>query len=239
VFRAVQFQNLSRSETDYVETTFHLDAEEAFKKVLTTNLTLQNSTLRGTVEEGEDGDDLLFLSVHLEVLQTSVPLDTVLQAAFGKGRPLPDVIRRGLNDAASAVLEMLHLVNAPPSRLIEALASSEADIQIFAAMLIGEKKVEGAGESLCRMLNDPKEEAADAAADALKKVGTTASVPLIIQSISKRELRSQVRAMEVIAAVGGSEARAYLEMTALGHEVPEVRALSQSLLKTMMSKDRP
>jgi hypothetical protein len=237
MFRTVQFQPSSKAETKYGEAAFQQDAKTAFRNVFQKDITVQNSTLLGVVEEGEGGDELLLLSVHMEVAQTAVPLETTLQASFGKGRAIDEAVRLGLADAARAVREMLHLVHASKSRLTEALSSPELDIQLFAAALIGEKKIASAAEPLCRMLNDPREEAAEAAAEALKKVATPASVPLIIQSIAKKNLRSEVRAMEVIAAVGGSEAEAYLEMTAMGHEVPEVRALSETLLKMMRSKD--
>ena len=48
-----------------------------------------------------------------------------------------------------------------------------------------------------------------------------------------RDLRSEVRAIEAMGRIGGEEAEAYLEMTAVGHEVPEVQALSKDLLKKM------
>ena len=41
------------------------------------------------------------------------------------------------------------------------------------------------------------------------------------------------RAIEAMAQIGGSEAQAYIEMVALGHEVPEVRRLAQEKLEEL------
>ncbi len=211
------------------------DADVAFLDVTRKGPAFETGVLRAVVEEGEGEDNLLLITVRLEVKGCAEPVETSLQAAFGKERPVPGVVQRGLKDAAYAAAEMVALIGAPPARLIEALSSSEPDIQLFAAKMVGLRKIKGAAEPLCQMLKDPREEAAEAAADALKKTATQKDVPRVIQSIVKRNLRSEVRAMEIIAALGGNEAEAYLEMTSLGHEIPEVQSISQSLLRIMRS----
>jgi hypothetical protein len=52
----------------------------------------------------------------------------------------------------------------------------------------------------------------------------------------RRDLRSEVRAIEAMGHLGGAEAEAYLEMTAVGHEVPEVRILSKRLLQKISDR---
>jgi hypothetical protein len=71
------------------------------------------------------------------------------------------------------------------------------------------------------------------AAEALSTIGDPKAVPYIIESIRRGDLRSEVRAIETMARIGGAEARAYVEMTALGHELPEVRRISKDALDRM------
>ena len=79
-------------------------------------------------------------------------------------------------------------------------------------------------------------EVAEAAAVALGDMGDESAVPVLIQSMDPRSLRSEVRAIEAMARIGGKEARAYLEMTAEGHENSEVRELSEGALQRMRKK---
>jgi len=146
-------------------------------------------------------------------------------------KSLQILLKKSLNDFKVAVLEFIFLVNAKPEIWIERLDSAEPDIQIFAAQLIGEKKINKAIFKLSNLLSDPKEQVAEAAADALKKIADIKSVPLIIKSIRRGDLRSEVRAIETMGHIGGDEAKAYLEMMALGHESKEVQNISLRLLE--------
>lgn len=234
----VHFQTEKDGEDAYTEALFEQAARKAFQKVHLSNVSVKSSLLQGALQENETTRELL-LSIQIGLKDISAPLVTSLHASADIERPAVMLVDKALSDLASATGGLLHLVRADSKRLAEALSSSEPDMQIFAAALIAERRIKtpSAQKELCRLLSDPREEVAEASAEALKEIGTPETVPQIIQSIQKRSLRSEVRVIEVIARIGGKEARAYLEMTAIGHEIPEVRRLSESLLKTV--KDKP
>ena len=107
------------------------------------------------------------------------------------------------------------------------------DEQLFALRLLGLRKAREAVPAIGRLLEDPRIQVVEAAAEVLAEIGDERAVPFLVQGMRRRDLRSEVRAIEAMGSIGGKEAEAYLEMTAVGHEVPEVRALSKNLLKQM------
>ena len=233
-FDEVRFQNGLDDSESYTEPVFASAAERAFQRAVPEGVVIQKAAVTGILEP--DGDQMqLSLALQLSVRGSSRPVETSLFAVAGLHRPAREVAEKGLSDLSRAGRDLLGLLVAPPDRLTAALSSAELDVQVLAARLIGERHLSDpkTAAALCRMLTDPRDEAAEAAAESLKAVGTPAIVPLIIRSVQRGNLRSEVRAIEVMGRIGGPEAEAYLEMTAMGHEIPEVRSLSRSLLKTM------
>lgn len=177
------------------------------------------------------------LAVSARLRLSSLPFR--LEANVVAGGAAPNV--EAANQlTASAVVELraavarhLSLLEAGPDRLIRGLDAAEADEQVLSARLLGERRERRAVAAVIRLLGDPREPVADAAADALMKIGDPAAVPLVIASIKRGDLRSEVRAIEIIAHLGGSEARSYLEMTAAGHPHPEVQQLSRQFLERL------
>jgi HEAT repeat protein len=107
---------------------------------------------------------------------------------------------------------------------------------VLALSLLGAAKTRVAIPAIGLVLKDPRERVAESAADALVAIGDESAVPILIGAIRRNDVRSEVRAIEAISRIGGKEARAYLEMTAFGHENSEVRALSQNALARMPSE---
>ena len=220
----------------FPEAKFQRLADEVLQTAIPADVTLRSAALQGLLED--DGEHrILTLSVQLDSSAPDLSFRTALKAVTASAESTDTLIQRGLGDLEAAVSDLLHLVHAPPDRLIGALFAAEPDIQIAAASVIGARRIHEAVTSLCTLLGDPREEAAEAAADALKQTADPSDVSRIIASIERKNLRSQVRAVEVIGRIGGKEAEAYLEMIALGHPIEEVRALSTSLLKTL--RERP
>jgi hypothetical protein len=143
------------------------------------------------------------------------------------------MITDGVADIVSAFSALLPLVDATSVVLIKSLDAAEPDVQVLAAKLIALKKTPRASPALCPLLSDPREAVAEAAGEALIALADPASVPCVIGSVSRESLRSEVRAIEILGHVGSAEAIAYLEMIAGGHELKEVRLLSETLLKRL------
>ena len=200
VLDVIRFQGDEDIAAAYSERLFEQSARKAFQNVKASEIAVKSSLLQGAMQKDEDKTELL-VSIEIRLKGISAPLETSLIASAGASRPPAFLADKALSDLAAAVSDLLHLVHAAPKQLTHALSSSEPDMQIFAAALIAERHIDTAPaqKELCHMLSDPREKAAEAAADALKKIGTPQTVPQIIQSIKRGNLRSEVRVLEIIA----------------------------------------
>ena len=180
-----------------------------------------------------DKQGVLSLEGRVAVPGLSFPVVTRI-AATGSAKDAPQMTRLltdGIADVVAALGEMLPLVDINAGMLVKSLQAAEPDVQVFAAKLIGMKKPANAAKAVCPLLKDPREVVAEAATETLMLLRDPSSVSCVIGSISKQNIRSEVRAIEILGHVGGEEAVAYLEMVAGGHELAEVRSLSETLLK--------
>lgn len=190
--------------------------------------------LQGSIDTTA-GEGALMLEARFAGSAAGVPIGATLVATGGTGtvdeaRVLLD---KGLRDLASALSALVRLAGGAREEWIRALNSAEPDEQLLAVELLRKNRVREAVPELGKLLTDPREPVSEAAADALVEIGDRAAVPLLIRSIRRGDLRSEVRAIEALGRLGGPEARAYLEMTAGGHEVEEVRRLSERALQRL------
>lgn len=178
------------------------------------------------------GDARLTLEARIRArgLGDPVTAGVVALGSAGDREAVTRLLERALADLARGVRAQVALLHAGEERQVLALDSPEPDEQILAARLLSRRRSRAAVPALGRMLEDPRPHVAEAAAEALAVIGDPAAVPLLIGAIRRGDLRSEVRAIEALAAIGGAEAEAYLEMTALGHEVEEVRRISEAAL---------
>ena len=185
--------------------------------------------------ENRGGEVALSLEAKVRGGALRVPIGAQIVATGPAGDRGTEIslVTRGLADLGEALAAMFNLYGADEAAWTRALDAAEPDEQVLALALLGEAKSRAAVPAIGAALKDPRERVAEAAADALAAIGDERAVPLLIGAIRRDDVRSEVRAIEAISRIGGKEARAYLEMTALGDELPEVRALSQSALDRM------
>ncbi len=181
----------------------------------------------------EENKAALVLEARVEIEGLPFPLQTGVAAtgSIAKDQTARALVERGLTDLALGIKGLFALLKADTAALMRALDSAEPDEQILALRLLGKAGARDAVPPIARLLSDPREQVSETAADVLVQIGDEKAVPLLIAGIRRGNLRSEVRAIEAMGRIGGKEAEAYLEMTALGHEVPEVRVLSQKLLE--------
>jgi hypothetical protein len=182
----------------------------------------------------------LRIEAKLKGVDARVPIRAAIVATgrVADAAAAADVVHRGVDDLGKALASMFALYGAREATWIRALDAAEPDEQLLALALLGDAKSRAAVPAIGAVLGDPREQVAEAAADALVAIGDRSAVPLLIASIRRGDVRSEVRAIEAISRLGGKEARAYLEMTAIGHEIPEVRALSLGALERLGAAER-
>ncbi len=185
------------------------------------------------------GSLVLNASIRIDGLPESIRAGVAAQGSATDSSSARVLVEKGLADVKEALKRLFALVRADEGHLIRALDSAEPDEQVLAAMLLGLKRVKKAVPTLGRLLGDPREQVVEAVADALAEIGDQRAVPYLLGAIHRNDLRSEVRAIEALGRIGGKEAMAYLEMTALGHEVEEVRQISKALLERTRKRTKP
>lgn len=192
--------------------------------------------LQGLFDQ-DDGEALMILTakVRNDKGPVNIEVKVVATASLSAGYDAAALMKSGFEDLNRALGSMFRIYGGGKDVWLRSLDSAEPDEQILAARMIAANNVKDGVAALARLLTDPREAVAEEAAVSLSLLRDERAVPLIIESIKRGDLRSEVRAIETMAAIGGEEARAYLEMTSLGHEVPEVRKVSADALKRMKS----
>ncbi|MCK9462977.1 MAG: HEAT repeat domain-containing protein [Proteobacteria bacterium] len=180
------------------------------------------------------------VEAKLQGVDARVPIRAAI-VATGRAQGRSDaseLARRGVDDLGKALASMFVLYGADEAAWVRALDGAEPDEQLLALALLADGKCRAAVPAIGAVLDDPRAQVAEAAADALVAIGDWSAVPVLIAGIRRGDVRSEVRAIEAISKLGGNEARAYLEMTAIGHEIPEVRALSLDALERLEEVER-
>ncbi|MCP4677580.1 MAG: HEAT repeat domain-containing protein [Deltaproteobacteria bacterium] len=234
---AVRWIERGRDTQALSENTFRSMAERAFSSLASKSKKPLEIALTGEMEVVE-GNGALVLETRFHLAELSAPFKTGIAATGGieKKDEARALVEKGLIDLTHALKALLELPAADSVRLRKALASPEPDEQILALKLLGRRRAREALPAIAKLLADPRDQVAEAAADTLAGIGDEKAVPLLINAIQRSSLRSEVRAIEAMGRIGGKEAEAYLEMTAVGHEVSEVRSLSSVLLKRIRAR---
>src|SRR5262249_11703785 len=98
----------------------------------------------------------------------------------------------------------------------------------FAA--IGERHLTEALPRLLELLKSDDELVRDGAIGALVALRDRRAVRPLIDRASFNDLDLMRRIIDAVGALGGDEARSYLELLATGHDVPIIRELAQKAL---------
>jgi len=234
VLHAVHWRMKSDSAVEITRDAFERAAMNGLRTVVVQRLGVERAVLNGELEI-QDGSGVLVLDARIQTNILNFPIETTLMAtsAVNSRGEADNLVDKGVLDLASALKELVRVAEAGKKAWAQGLHSSEMDVQLLSVRLLGRAKEKSAVVSLAALLSDPRERVAEAAAEALVEIGDSRAVSSIIKSIKRWDLRSEVRAIETIGRIGGEEAEAYLEMTAVGHEIEEVRRLSGDLLKAL------
>ncbi len=191
-------------------------------------------SVSGALKIVGDGASLV-LAIKMHLAGHMKPFETGIEAVGSAGdeKQAESLVNQALSDLAHAVKNLSALAAGNEAALIAALDAAEPDEQLLALKILGHKKTASAVPAIGLLLEDPRIIVQESAAEALARIGDERAVPLLIAAIKRYDIRSEVRAIEAMGRIGGEEARAYLEMTATGHDIPEVRKMSAALLDNM------
>jgi hypothetical protein len=170
----------------------------------------------------------------------SIPIEADIDAVTAvqtDGGPVDETVytahlKKAVHDAVSALDEQARLLGSGNETLVDALGSEEAAVRVAAARTLGERRAREAVEPLCDVLRRDQPQVAQAVLGSLVMIDDQRAVPCMIEWAGSDD-RRLVYVMEPLASIGGTEARAFLEMIASGHDEPGIRQVAENSLRRM------
>jgi hypothetical protein len=139
--------------------------------------------------------------------------------------------QRAVEDVVRGVGARAKLGRGTSAELLAALGGSDDDLREEAVRLAGERKEKSAVPALLSQLKSDDRPTRDAAIGALAAIGDPRAVKPLTELAHFRELDELPKILDALSAIGGDEARAYLEFVASGHDNPEMRKLAEEALR--------
>ncbi len=143
------------------------------------------------------------------------------------------LVKGVLKDLKQAISANIRICNGSKKTWIAALKSPEPDEQILALSILRDQKVAAAAPGVIGLLDDPRTEVGQAAAETAAVLASPEHVSRIIRIAQNGGLEVEARCIQVLSSIGGPDAIAWLEMLALGHQNSQLRELSFNALKRL------
>ncbi len=93
--------------------------------------------------------------------------------------------------------------------------------------------------SLVKLLKSEDHDTRDRAIGALQEIGDKRAVRPLTEVARFRDLSDLPKVLDALAAIGGDEARSYLEFVASGHDSVEIRDLAKQALTHLERRQNP
>jgi hypothetical protein len=155
---------------------------------------------------------------------------------------LPEVaqgaVECALARAASGLIARETLRRGDEKAVLAALGGSDPTLRQAAFGAVADHHLAGAVPALLEVLKSDDVMARDGAIGALVALRDPRAVRPLAELGHFNDLDMMRRVIDAIGAIGGEEARAYLEMVAGGHDVPGIRALAKDALGRMDRREK-
>jgi hypothetical protein len=143
---------------------------------------------------------------------------------------------RAVGDVLATLGGRVRLWNGPITAILSALSGKDEELREEAILITGERHVSAAVPSLLALIKGADSAVRDRAIGALAAIGDRRAVRPLTELAHFRDLDELPKVLDALSAIGGDEARAYLELVASGHESAEVRELAKRALSHLDSK---
>ena len=164
--------------------------------------------------------------------------DQPLLAGADPRARLAELAGRLVEDTVGLLVRQQRLRTGSLADLLAALGDRDADVRRQAVRAAAYRRAREAVPRLIALLDDPQEDLRDMALGALSDIGDPQAVKALTSRVKFGDVDQLRRVIDPIAAMGGEEARAFLEFVASGHEDPEMRKLARSALERMDRRAR-
>lgn len=178
----------------------------------------------------ETGEDEPGVVVQLR----SFSKGAVLEAVGRSQSQGAEFVLESFKDAWSIITTRRHLQVARESDVLAALESGDLRVRSAAITLIGERKIKGGVEPLCRILEEEDNELLVLrAVGALIALGDPSAIDPLIALAKNKDPRFVLQVVFAVGAIGGQTARGYLVTLASGHPVEQVRRGAEDALQEL------
>jgi hypothetical protein len=145
-------------------------------------------------------------------------------------------VARVVDQVLDDILFQAALASASPEKLVQAL--TEKDVNRLAAVveIVATRRTRAAVPALNALLKHPDDRISDRAIGALVAVGDRRAVKELTRLSEFRDTARMAKVLDAIGALGGEEAKDYLEFVASGHEDADIRNLAAEALERMSRK---
>jgi hypothetical protein len=174
---------------------------------------------------------------HVGLVERPTTGDKVADAAaFGQ------LAKRAIGEAAHTLGDQLKLLGTPSARLIEVVADRKADGELrgVAAQLLGGRHERTAVPALIELLKekDRPAELRDQAIGALVELGDRRAVRPLLDSARFGDEIEMGKIVEAVAALGGDEAKSYLQFVAATHGEARIQAEAKAALHHLEQREQ-
>ncbi len=137
---------------------------------------------------------------------------------------------RAMSDVVRGVGARVKLASADVAALGTALDGADDELRLEALRVAGERRERAVVPAVVRLLKSEDRDVRDRAVGTLASIRDPRAVKPPTGVARSRDLGDLPMVLDALAAIGGDEARAYLEFVASGHDNLEIRELAKKAL---------
>ncbi|MFH0899814.1 MAG: HEAT repeat domain-containing protein, partial [Pseudomonadota bacterium] len=155
-------------------------------------------------------------------------------------RPLAEIARghllHTLRDAVAGIAAQEKVRIGETAAVVEALISEDSGLQSMAFAVVRERRIDAAVPRLIELLGSPDPLVRDRSLGVLVSLRERRAVSAVTKLARFDDLDTMRRILDAVGAIGGEEARAYLELVATGHDHPVIRGIANDALQRMLRR---
>jgi hypothetical protein len=161
-------------------------------------------------------------------------------ACEGDGGPdtAPKLVECAIMRGTEALVQKEKVRSGDAQAILAALEAADPALRQTAFAAIGERHVTQVVPRLLELLSSPDVLVRDGAIGALVALREPRAVKPLTELGQFHDLDMMRRIIDAVGAIGGEEARSYLELVASGHDNPAIRELATQALERMNRRSR-
>jgi hypothetical protein len=139
--------------------------------------------------------------------------------------------------ATTGLVEKERVRRGDEQAVLTALGSDDPTLREVALAAVADRRIASALDPLVKLLKSDDPPTRDGALGALIALRDPRAVKPIVEIADFDDLAMMRKIIDAVGAIGGDEAKSYLELVEGGHDVPEMRDLAKQALARIASRE--